>query len=246
MTNRIALVTGGMGGIGEAICKDLSNHGIRVIAGYHRKEEAALAWQKEMKAEGYHFDIAYGNVSDCQSCEQMINKILTEMGPIDILVNNAAITHDITFSKMKKEDWDLIINTDLNSIFNVTHPVIDSMKNRQYGRIINISSISGQRGRFGQVNYSTAKAGMIGFTKSLALEVAKKGITVNTVSPGYVKTEMVSVLPENIQQALLAEIPLGRFAEADEVARVVTFLADEKNGYITGANFVINGGQYLY
>jgi acetoacetyl-CoA reductase len=245
MTKRIALVTGGLGGIGSAICRALYDYGIRVVAGYSRAHDVAQKWQTEQKKAGYDFDIAYGNVADFDSCESMVKKIESEIGQIDILINNAGITRDVTCCKMSKEAWDTVINTDLNSVFYVTHAVINGMQNRRYGRIINISSINGQRGQFGQVNYSAAKAGIHGFTKALALEVAKKGITVNTVSPGYVASEMVLVLPENIQQKIIAEIPMGRFAEPDEVARLVAFLADEKTTYITGANIAINGGQYL-
>lgn len=245
MAKKIALVTGGMGGIGQAICRALHDSGNRVVAGYSRKQEAALAWQAEQKKAGYEFDIAYGDVADFYSCEEMIKKIENTIGVIDILVNNAGITKDTSCCRMNKEDWDIVINTDLNSVFYMTHAVLNGMKDRKYGRIINISSINGQRGQYGQVNYSAAKAGIHGFTKALALEMAKKGVTVNTISPGYVATEMVLVMPINIREKILAEIPMGRFAEPEEVARVVAFLADEKNSYITGANIAINGGQYL-
>lgn len=245
MTKRIAVVTGGMGGIGQSICKTLYHQGLRVVAAYSRKQEAALSWQQEQKKAGYDFDIAYVNVTDFQSCESMINQVEQEIGPIDIIVNNAGITRDHACCNMSKDDWDTVINTDLNSVFYVTHAVINNMKQRNYGRIINISSINGQKGQYGQVNYSAAKAGIHGFTKSLALEVAKHHITVNTVSPGYVATDMVMAVPLEIRNKILSQIPMGRFADPEEIARLVAFLADEKNGFITGANIPINGGHYM-
>lgn len=247
MEKRIAVVTGGMGGIGQAICKALHQQNIHVVASYHRGGNHAEAkeWQEQQKKLGFNFDIVYANVTDFTSCENMINHVLTNIGPIAILVNNAGITRDISCCKMTKDDWDIVINTDLNSIFYVTHAVINTMKEKKHGRIINISSINGQKGQFGQVNYSAAKAGIHGFTKALAREVAKQGITVNTVSPGYVTTDMISALPETIRNKILEEIPLGRFAEPDEIARVVAFLADDKSSYITGANIAINGGHYM-
>lgn len=245
MTKRIAIVTGGMGGIGHAICKSLYLEGMHVIAGYSRPNEAARAWQLEQRQAGYHFDIAYVNVSDYQSCENLVTHVEKNIGPIDILINNAGITRDKACWKMNPEDWEIVINTDLNSVFYMTRAVINGMKDRQYGRIINISSINGQKGQFGQVNYSAAKAGMHGFTKALALEVAKKGVTVNTVSPGYVATEMVMNVPPEIRENIKQEIPLGRFAEPEEIARVVAFLAHERSSYITGANIAINGGHYM-
>lgn len=247
MAKRIAVVTGGMGGIGHAICRSLHHQEIRVVAAYNRRgnHESARQWQLEQQKAGFNFDIAYVDVTDFQACEAMVKKVELEIGPIDILINNAGVTRDISCCKMEKEDWDIVINTDLNGMFYVTRAVINGMKERQYGRIINISSINGQRGQFGQVNYSAAKAGMHGFTKALALEVAKKGITVNTISPGYVATEMVMAVPEPIREKILSEIPLGRFAEPDEIAHVVAFLVDENSSYITGANIAINGGQYM-
>lgn len=245
MTKRIALVTGGMGGIGHAICQEFHKNDIRVIAAYHRKQEAALAWQEEQRKTGFDFDIIHVDVTNFQSCEEMAKKAESEIGPIDILVNNAGITHDATCGKMSQADWDIVINTDLNSVFYVTHALINNMKNRKYGRIINISSINGQRGQYGQVNYSAAKAGIHGFTKALAREVAKDGITVNTISPGYVETDMIMCVPENIREKILAEVPMGRFALPNEVAYVAAFLAEERNSYITGSNITINGGHYM-
>lgn len=245
MTKKIALVTGGMGGIGQAICRELFDQGFNVIAAYHRSEEAATEWLKEQQKYGYDLKISPLNVTDYHACSQTIKEIENEVGPIDILINNAGITRDRSCCKMDKDDWDIVINTDLNSVFYVTRAVINGMRERNFGRIINISSINGQKGQFGQVNYSAAKAGMHGFTKALALEVAKHGITVNTISPGYVATEMVLSVPEEIRTKILKDIPLGRFAEPDEIARVVAFLTDDKSSYITGANIAINGGQYL-
>lgn len=245
MAKRIAVVTGGMGGIGHSISKELYDQGFRVVAAYSRKQEDALAWQADQKKMNYDFDIAYGNVSDFQSCEEMIKKIEQDIGPIDILVNNAGITRDHSCCKMTQEEWDLVIQTDLSSVFYVTHAVVKGMTDRRYGRIINISSINGQKGQYGQVNYSAAKAGIHGFTKALAREVARHNISVNTISPGYVATDMVMAVPEDIREKIIAEIPMGRLAEPEEIARVVAFLADEKNGYITGANIPINGGHYM-
>src|SRR3990167_1441031 len=247
MEKRIAVVTGGMGGIGEAICQELFKHGVKIIATYNRggNHESARTWQHHQKNAGYQFDIAFVDVTDFASCESMINQIIADVGAIDILVNNAGLSRDHTCFKMSKEEWDLVINTDLNSVFYITHAVINKMKEKNFGRIINISSINGQKGQFGQVNYSAAKAGMHGFTKALALEVAKNGITVNTISPGYVETKMIQTLSEKIRNKLLDEIPMGRFATPDEVAYVVAFLASEKSNYITGANIAINGGHYM-
>ncbi|OGT42149.1 MAG: beta-ketoacyl-ACP reductase [Gammaproteobacteria bacterium RIFCSPHIGHO2_12_FULL_37_34] len=248
MEKRVALVTGGMGGIGEAICRELFKQGMQTIATYNRggNHKAAQAWQDNQKQAGYQFDIAYVDVSDFTSCESMINQILNKIGTIDILINNAGLARDHTCCKMSKEEWDIVINTDLNSVFYITHAVINQMKEKKFGRIINISSINGQKGQFGQVNYSAAKAGMHGFTKALALEVAKSGITVNTISPGYVDTKMIEALPEKFRNKLLEEIPIGRFATPEEIAYVVAFLASEKSNYITGANIAINGGHYMF
>lgn len=245
MAKRIALVTGGMGGIGTAICRALHSQGIHVVAGYSRKHEEAEKWQKAEELAGCTVDIAYADVVDFNSCEAMIKKIEADIGPIAVLVNNAGITRDHCCSSMSKEEWDIVINTDLSSVFYVTHALINDMKQRKDGRIINISSINGQKGQYGQVNYSAAKAGMHGFTKALAQEVAKYNITVNTISPGYVETDMVTSLSKDIQAKILAQIPMGRFAKPEEIAYLVAFLAEEKNSYLTGANIPINGGHYM-
>lgn len=245
MLQRIAVVTGGMGGIGTAICQALHDQGYRVVASYSREQAAADAWMAEQNQNNYHFAAAYANVKDHQSCLDMIKHIEEEIGPIDVLVNNAGITRDASCCKMQYQDWLDVIDIDLNGTFNMTRGVINGMMARRFGRIINISSINGQKGQYGQVNYAAAKAGMHGFTKALALEVAKKGITVNTISPGYIATDMIMAVPESVRDKILAEIPMGRFGEPHEVARAVLFLADEKNGYITGANLAINGGHYM-
>jgi acetoacetyl-CoA reductase len=246
MAKRVAVVTGGMGGIGQAISKKLYDQGHRVVAAYSRKQTAAIAWQAEQKEQGYTFEIAYGDVADYQSCGSMIKKIEMDIGPIDILINNAGITRDHACCKMDKEDWDIVIATDLSSVFYVTRAVINGMKERHYGRIINISSINGQKGQYGQVNYAAAKAGIHGFTKALALEVARHHITVNTISPGYVATEMLMAVPDEIRAKILSEIPMGRLAQPEEVAHAAAFLADEKTSYITGINLAINGGHHMY
>lgn len=247
MEQKIALVTGGMGGIGTAICRALHDEGIRTIAGYNRggNHASALSWQARQKADSYSFDIVHADVRQVESCEEAVKKIKSEIGPIDILVNNAGIARDSTCSKMTLQDWKDVLDTNLNSVFYVTQCVLGEMLKRQQGRIINISSINGQKGQFGQVNYVASKAGMHGFTKALALEVARKGITVNTISPGYVDTNMVKAVPEKIREQIRSQIPIGRFALPEEIAHLVVFLADERSAYITGANIAINGGQYM-
>ncbi len=244
---KIALVTGGTGGIGTAICRHLHDNNVRVIAGYSHGGDATHAkkWQQEQSALHYEFEIAYGDVSNFESCAGMIEEVQSRIGPIDILVNNAGVTRDAVFKKMEVAQWDQVIRINLDSIFNVTRHVINGMLERNFGRIINISSINGQKGQFGQCNYSAAKAGMHGFTKALAQEVANKGITVNTISPGYVETDMVKKVAPEVLQKIVAQIPVGRLAQPVEIARVVTFLASDESGFITGANFAINGGQYL-
>lgn len=247
MKNKTALVTGGMGGIGTAICHHLVEQGAIVIASYNRggDHEAARLWREEQLKNGYNIAIRYVDVADFTSCEKMISEIETEFGHIDILVNNAGITRDVQLYKMDQEQWLSVLRTNLDSIFNVTRNAINGMMSRRYGRIINISSINGQKGQFGQTNYSAAKAGIHGFTKALAQEVARKGITVNTISPGYIATSMVMAVDENIREKIIAQIPVGRLGKPEEVARAVAFLAAETSGFITGSNLTINGGQYL-
>lgn len=247
MQNKIALVTGGMGGIGTAICQRFIKEGAQVIAGYHRNgnHQSAIEWQAEQKKLGYNIDICYVDVADFQSCASMAQEIFNQFGKIDILVNNAGITRDVQLSKMDLEQWQTVLRTNLDSIFNVTRHVISKMIEQGYGRIINISSINGQKGQFGQTNYSSAKAGIHGFTKSLAQEVARKGITVNTISPGYVETQMVMSVADEIRQKITAQIPIGRLGKPEEIAHAAAFLANEASGFITGSNLVINGGHYL-
>lgn len=247
MKNHVVLVTGGSGGIGTAICQHFCRKETRVIASYHRNgdHESALAWQAEQRKLGFDIAIKYVDVTDFSLCEKLIQEVESEYGAIDILVNNAGITRDVTLSKMKPEEWQEVINTNLDGIFNITRHAINGMINRQYGRIVNISSINGQKGQYGQSNYAASKAGIHGFTKSLAQEVANKGITVNTVSPGYIETDMVMSVPEKIRDKIISQIPVGRLGRPAEVARVVVFLASQESSFITGSNITINGGQYL-
>jgi acetoacetyl-CoA reductase len=244
MTSRIALVTGGTGGIGSAICQRLAKMGHRVATNY-RDESRARDWQAKMKAEGFDIAIAPGDVGSPEAAEAMVKAVEAQLGPVDILINNAGITRDGTFHKMSAVQWHDVINTNLNSCFNVTRPVIDGMRNRKWGRIVQISSINGLKGQYGQANYAAAKAGMHGFTISLARENAKLGITVNTVSPGYVATDMVMAVPEEVRGKIVAEIPTGRLGRPDEIAYAVGFLVSEEAAWITGSNLDINGGQHM-
>lgn len=242
---RTVLVTGATGGLGTAMCKKLFKDGFNVVGNYHTKEKADK-WIEQLNSEGFNIKLFYGDVSDFDSAGEMVKKIEAEVGTIDTLVNNAGITRDSRLVNMKKEDWYAVINTNLNSVFNCTKHVIDGMIARNFGRVINISSVNGQRGQFGQTNYSAAKAGMHGFTKSLAMEVAKYGITVNTISPGYIGTDMVMAVPEKVLNQIVAQVPMGRLGGTHEVASLVSFLASEETSFITGANYSINGGQHVY
>jgi acetoacetyl-CoA reductase len=246
MAQRIAYVTGGMGGIGTAICKRLCSAGFRVIAGCGPNSPRKDSWLAEMRAQGYDVTASEGNVADWESTKAAFDKAKAEVGPIDVLVNNAGIARDVVFHKMQKADWDAVINTNLNSMFNVTKQVIDGMIERGWGRIINISSVNGQKGQFGQTNYSTAKAGIHGFTMALAQEVAAKGITVNTVSPGYVGTSMVRAIRPDILAKIVNTIPVKRLGEPEEIASIVAWLASDESGFATGADFSINGGLHMY
>ena len=245
MAERVAFVTGGMGGIGTAICKRLAANGNKVVAnclpGYDRKEE----WLASMRAQGYSVHAAEGNVEDFDSCADMFYRISSIIGPVDILVNNAGITRDGVFKRMSESDWYDVINTNLNSVFNVTRQVVEGMTDRGWGRIINVSSVNALKGQFGQTNYSAAKAGMHGFSKALAQEVVRKGVTVNTISPGYVATEMVMAIRAEVREQIVASIPMGRLAQPDEIAGLVAYLASDDAGYITGANISINGGLHM-
>ncbi len=244
MSNRVALVTGGTGGIGTAICKKLADMGHKVATNY-RNEEKARAWQDKMKADGYDFTLVKGDVGTPEEAAAMVKQVEEKLGPVEILVNNAGITRDGTFHKMSADQWGDVINTNLNSVFNVTRPVIDGMRERKWGRIIQISSINGLKGQYGQANYAAAKAGMHGFTISLARENAKLGITVNTVSPGYVATDMVMAVPEEVRAKIAADIPTGRLGKPEEIAYAVGFLVDEQAAWITGSNLDINGGHHM-
>jgi acetoacetyl-CoA reductase len=244
MTARTALVTGGTGGIGTAICRRLADAGHKVATNY-RNEDKARAWQAQMKEAGYDFALAKGDVSTAEDAETMVREVERQIGPVDILVNNAGITRDTTFHKMSPEQWNEVICTNLNSCFNVTRPVIEGMRDRKWGRVIQISSINGQKGQYGQANYAAAKAGMHGFTISLAQENAKFGITVNTVSPGYIGTDMVMAVPEAVREKIVAQIPTGRLGEPSEIAYAVNFFTGDEAGWITGANLSANGGQYM-
>lgn len=247
MTQRVALVTGGTGGIGTAISQELYQEGYTVVAAYYKNgnHDAAKAWQKEQKEKGYDIHINYANLSDFNECEGLAAQVVEKFGQIDVLVNNAGRIADSSLKKMTEEQWKEVIDNNLNSVFNLTRHVINYMLNNQYGRIINISSINGYKGQFGQCNYSSSKAALSGFTKSLALEVAKKNITVNSVSPGYIKTNMLEGVDEKVMDAIVSQIPVGRLGSPEEVARVVSFLADEASSFITGSNVAINGGQYM-
>jgi len=242
---RVVLVTGATGGLGTAMCKKLNQEGFCVVGNYRSKEKAD-AWLAESRKDGFDTGLFQGDVSDFDSTAEMIKKIETDVGPIDILVNNAGITRDMRLINMKKEDWDAVIHTNLDSVFNCTRNVLQGMIDRKFGRIINISSVNGQRGQFGQTNYSAAKAGMHGFTKSLAMEVAKLGITVNTISPGYIATDMVMAVPEKVLTQIVAQVPMGRLGGTQEVAHLVAFLASDEASFITGSNYSINGGQHVY
>ena len=246
MAQRIALVTGGMGGLGEAICVKLDKMGIRVVVTYSPGNSKYKEWLKEMEGAGHKFSAYPCDVSDFESCQKMVGEVTKDLGPIDILINNAGITRDMTFKKMTKVDWDAVIRTNLDSVFNVTKPVVDGMVERGWGRVINVSSVNGQKGAFGQTNYSAAKAGMHGFTKALAYEVARKGVTVNTISPGYIGTKMVLAIPKDVLDSkILPQIPMGRLGKPDEVAGLCAYLASDEAAFVTGANIAINGGQHM-
>lgn len=246
MSKRVALVTGGTGGIGTEVCRELCRQNRVVVAGYLPSEsEQADAWLDTMRSEGCDAYIVSGDVSDFESCQAMVREVEQSHGSIDILVNCAGITRDKTLRKMAPESWKAVINTNLDSVFNVTRNVVDGMIERGFGRVVNISSVNGQKGQFGQTNYSAAKAGVHGFTMALAQEVASKGVTVNTISPGYVATSMTAVMPEDIQDQIVATIPMKRMATPTEIAQAVGFFCDDRTAYITGANLPVNGGMYM-
>ncbi|WP_420473846.1 acetoacetyl-CoA reductase [Noviherbaspirillum sp. ST9] len=244
---RVALITGGMGGLGEAICIKMAALGYQVVTTYSPGNTKAAEWLESMEKQGFKFRAYPCDVADFESAQKCIKQIADEIGPVDVLVNNAGITRDMTFKKMDKANWDAVMKTNLDSVFNMTKPVCDGMSDRGWGRIINISSVNGQKGAFGQTNYSAAKAGMHGFTKALALEVARKGVTVNTISPGYIGTKMVMAIPtEVLESKIIPQIPMGRLGKPEEVAGLVAYLASDEAAFLTGANIAINGGQHMY
>jgi acetoacetyl-CoA reductase len=244
---RIAVVTGGMGGLGESISTKMADAGYKVVVTYSPSNTKYKAWLDEMKAQGYSFGAYPVDVANYDDCAAKAARIAQEVGPIDILVNNAGITRDMTFKKMTKGDWDAVMRTNLDSCFNMTKQVMDGMVDRGWGRVINVSSVNGQKGAFGQTNYAAAKAGIHGFTKSLALEVAKKNVTINTISPGYIGTKMVTAIPKEILDSkILPQIPVGRLGKPDEVAGLIIYLCSEEAAFVTGANISINGGQHMY
>ncbi|SFX77585.1 acetoacetyl-CoA reductase [Marinospirillum alkaliphilum] len=245
MQKRVAWVTGGTGGIGTAICRSLADAGYQVVAGYSNPEKAS-AWQQEQKAAGYEIGISYADVTDFESVTKSYQEIQQQFGPVSVLVNNAGITRDGMLKKMTPEQWHAVVSTNLDSVFNTSRACLDGMLEQQYGRIVNISSINGEKGQMGQTNYSAAKAGMHGFTMALAQETARKGITVNTISPGYIATDMIMKIEEKIRDSIRAQIPVGRFGEPEDIARIVVFLADEASSFITGANISANGGQFIH
>ena len=244
ITQRTALVTGGTGGIGTAIVRYLARQGHRVATNY-RDEAKAAAWREDMIRDGIDVVMVPGDVADPASAAAMVRSVEDLAGPIEILINNAGITRDTTFHKMDFQQWTDVVNTNLNAVFNVTRPVIEGMRSRQWGRIVQISSINGQKGQYGQANYAAAKAGMHGFTISLAQENARFGITVNTVSPGYVGTDLVMAVPEDIRAKIISQIPVGRLGRPEEIAHAVAFLTSEDSSWITGSNLAINGGHYM-
>lgn len=245
MAQRIAYVTGGMGGIGTAICQRLHSDGFTVVAGCGPNSPRRAKWIEDQKALGFNFVASEGNVADWESTAKAFDKVKSEVGEIDVLVNNAGITRDVVFRKMTHEEWIAVIDTNLTSLFNVTKQVIDGMVNRGWGRIINISSVNGQKGQFGQTNYSTAKAGIHGFTMALAQEVATKGVTVNTVSPGYIGTDMVRAVKPEVLEKIVASIPVRRLGEPHEIASICAWLASAEAGFATGADFSLNGGLHM-
>jgi len=244
MGNKVAYVTGGMGGIGTAICQRLHKDGYTVIAGCGPSRDHKK-WIEEQAQQGYTFHVSVGNVADWDSTVAAFKAVKEQHGPVSVLVNNAGITRDGMFRKMSREDWAAVIDTNLNSLFNVTKQVIDEMTEAGWGRIVNISSVNGEKGQFGQTNYSAAKAGMHGFTMALAQEVANKGVTVNTVSPGYIGTEMVRAIRQDVLDKIVATIPVKRLGTPEEIASMVSWVASEESGFATGADFSVNGGLHM-
>jgi len=234
-----------MGGLGTAICKALAQDGWTVVANCLPDFPPSIEWLAKTKAEGFNFVAGEADVTNYEQCAAMIKKIEAEVGQIDVLVNNAGITRDSMFRKMGKDQWDAVLSTNLDSVFNVTHPLLPLMAERGFGRVINISSVNGVKGQFGQANYSAAKAGILGLTKALAQEVAKKGVTVNAIAPGYIGTDMVMAIKEDVREQIVATVPVGRLGRPDEIGDLCAYLASDKAGYITGATININGGLHM-
>ena len=245
-TERVVLVTGGMGGLGESISTKMADAGYKVVVTYSPGNTKHGEWVAQMKKQGHDILAVPCDVSDYDSCARAIAEVQSKMGAVDVLVNNAGITRDMTFKKMDKPNWEAVMRTNLDSLFNMSKQVVDGMVERNWGRVINVSSVNGSKGAFGQTNYSAAKAGVHGFTKALALEVARKGVTVNTISPGYIGTKMVTAIPEEILNSkILPQIPVGRLGKPEEVAGLIIYLASDEAAFVTGANIAINGGQHM-
>ncbi|MBK8066038.1 MAG: acetoacetyl-CoA reductase [Betaproteobacteria bacterium] len=243
---RVVLVTGGMGGLGETISTKMADAGYKVAVTYSPGNSKHAEWVVGMKERGYDIAAVPCDVADLDSCAKAVAEVTAKVGPVDVLVNNAGITRDMTFKKMDKVNWDAVMRTNLDSLFNMSKQVVDAMSDRGWGRVINVSSVNGSKGAFGQTNYSAAKAGVHGFTKALALEVAKKGVTVNTISPGYIGTKMVTAIPKEVLDSkILPHIPVGRLGKPEEVAGLIIYLASDEAAFVTGANIAINGGQHM-
>ena len=243
---RVVLVTGGMGGLGETISTKMVDAGYKLAVTYSPGNKTHADWVSQMKGRGYDILAVACDVADYDSCTRAVSEVVERLGAVDVLVNNAGITRDMTFKKMDRVNWDAVLRTNLDSLFNMTKQVVDGMTDRGWGRIINVSSVNGSKGAFGQTNYSAAKAGVHGFTKALALEVARKNVTVNTISPGYIGTKMVTAVPEEVLKTkILPQIPLGRLGKPDEVAGLIIYLCSEEAAFVTGANISINGGQHM-
>ncbi|MBV2091709.1 MAG: acetoacetyl-CoA reductase [Candidatus Thiodiazotropha sp. (ex Ctena orbiculata)] len=245
--DKLAVVTGGLGGIGTAVCLRLAEEGAKVVATCHPAEADQVdAWKKAQQEQGAQVEVVAGDVSTPEGGESLMSEIVEKFGQVDILVNCAGITRDTTMKKMTSDQWDAVIDTNLNSVFYVTRPVWTGMIEQGFGRVINISSVNGQRGQFGQTNYSAAKAGMHGFTMALAYEGAAKGVTVNTVSPGYIETAMTAAMRDDVREAIVGGIPMRRMGQPEEIAQAVAFLADDASTYVTGANLPVNGGLFIH
>jgi acetoacetyl-CoA reductase len=246
MAERIAVITGGTGGLGASISTKLHDRGYRVVVTYSGNNSKIAETISDYKSKGYNFHAYEVDVASFDSCQSCVAKIHADVGPVDILINNAGITRDMTFRRMGKVDWDAVMSANLDSVFNMTKPVCDGMVERGWGRIVNVSSVNGSKGAFGQTNYAAAKAGMHGFTKALALEVARKGVTVNTISPGYIGTKMVTAIPKEVLDTkIIPQIPVGRLGKPEEVAGLIIYLCSDEAAFVTGANIAINGGQHM-